>query len=243
MAQHQHSGKLPKEAPVSDSASLRYRNIKARYRHAEASRTGFIELHPEHVNCPEESRELIQSCRAKSASKCSYYNGPVAAMMMALVGAMQPCEANSAEIHVGNSIGQVSQFLAVRQVEVEEAAVILDNALGNWIVVGLLMLALIGSIAIGVILTLCCQYFVKFLEEIAKQDDEIIIVGTRVDEQPPGLTVDQPTYDKLDKRTVGGFSSNGGACIHLDENCIIKHSCLGVKASRSYKLWWKKCAY
>ena len=130
----------------------------------------------------------------------------------------------------------------------------MDNASGNWIVIGLLLLAFIGSIGLGVMLTLGCQYFGEFvhkftnqltdekLKQKAKPDDEII-VGTTVDERA-GSTVDQPTYPTgyEDLRTIGGFTSNGGSCIHLDENCIIKHSCHGLKAERSYTFLCKKCS-
>jgi hypothetical protein len=59
MAQHQLPGKRPNEAPVSDSEYQGSRKSKARYAYSDKSRSGFIELHPEHVILPAHFKEWL----------------------------------------------------------------------------------------------------------------------------------------------------------------------------------------
>ena len=59
MAQHQPPGKRPNEAPVSDSEYHGSWKSKQRYTYSDKSRSGFIELHPEHVIVPAQFKELL----------------------------------------------------------------------------------------------------------------------------------------------------------------------------------------
>jgi hypothetical protein len=189
--------------------------------------------------------EVIQPWRAKRVTKGNYNS--VSAMVAALVGALQLREVDSQLLALQTPLRQVEDSLSTLS---EDAVVILSS----WVMIGVLVMAFIGAVGLGVALTLGCQHIGGFvhkytnelkheeLKKKAKPDDEII-VGTTVGEHA-GSTVDQPTYPTgyEDLRTIGGFTSNGGICLHLDENCIIKHSCHGLKAERSYKFWCKKCS-
>ena len=59
MAQHQLSGKRPHEAPVSDSEYGGSRKSKQRYTYSDKSRSGFIELHPDHVIVAAQFKKLL----------------------------------------------------------------------------------------------------------------------------------------------------------------------------------------
>ncbi len=229
--------------------------------------------------------EVIQPWRAKRASKGMDYSS-VAAMLVTLVSALQPREVASSESHAVDLLVGISgassephavDLLVGVAEKFEEASRVLDIASCNWILVSLLVLAVLGSIALGVMTTLGVQFAYKVYDSMVQKeiDNEIdkhkeiekknkidvrAVTSTRSDPMDlvvgstqRGVASTDPhvvdlvvgasykTIRIVDKRLQGGFVSRGGACIHLDEQCIIRHSNLGDKSIRNFRFWCSKC--
>jgi large-conductance mechanosensitive channel len=90
-------------------------------------------------------------------------------MMIALVGALQTKEVEAVDNVITNPLGQ---YMMTKHYEINEAAQIMDSAANNFFVVGLCILALVGAIAIGVILTLAFQTCNKVVHEFNKEQEE-----------------------------------------------------------------------
>jgi hypothetical protein len=110
--------------------------------------------------------EVILPWRTKKI-KSNEGHGSMAAMMMALVGALQIKETETTEI-ITNPVGE---FMMTNHYKMNQAAHIIDSAANNFIVVGLCILALFGAIAMGVIATLGFQQCIKVVHGFAKEKE------------------------------------------------------------------------
>jgi large-conductance mechanosensitive channel len=199
--------------------------------------------------------EVILPWRTKKIK--SGGTGSVAAMMIALVGALQTKEVEAVDDVIKNPLGQ---YMMTKHYEINEAAQIIDSAANNFFVVGLCILALVGAIAIGVILTLAFQTCNKVVHEFNREQEQssssskpdvgpavpiTVALQEESEDEVPVYTTGKPTNSRvsvrLDPRLRGGYVSGGGTCIHASESCIIRHSCYGEKAARQYKTWCSKC--